>query len=414
MSSLAVLGGDPLRTEPWPKWPICGPEEEQNLLEVLHAENWQSFGDKTRRFTEAYARFQDAEYGVPCANGTVAIEAALLAADVGFGDEVVTTPYSFVATTTAILRVNALPIYADIDEWSGNLDPDEVERHITPRTRAVVPVHVGGLPVDIDRFEAIGRRHGISVVYDAAHAWGSRWKGLGAGKYGAFNTYSFQSSKNITSGEGGMILTCDDGLFERARSFVNCGRSSKGQWYEHVLIGPNLRLSEFACAILLAQLDRLEEQTQLRERNAAALERMLEGMPGIRFPERDTRVDRRAYHLLQMCYDRNAWRGLPREKFIAAMKAEGIPIGNVWPLLNRMELFRRPPPKSCPALRLIPPAERPDYPSLRLPRAERLSDETGLWIRQSVLLGQKRDMQDIADAMAKVRERLDALLAADL
>jgi len=415
MSTLAILGGKPLRTRPWPRWPIHGPEEERQLREVLHNPSGWRFGPKTEEFERRYAAFQDAAYGIACANGTVAIEAALLALGIGFGDEVITTPYTFVATTCAILKVNAIPVYADIDEATGNLDPDDVERRITPRTRAILPVHVAGLPVDIDRFETIGQRHGLKIVYDAAHAWGSQWRGKGVGAYGAYNTYSFQASKNITSGEGGIILTCDEQLAEMARSYVNCGRRSGGGWYEHFLVGANLRMNEFASAILLAQLGRLEEQTLRRARNAAALKRLLQGMPGIRVAPEDPRVTRRAYHMFQMRYDKEHWKDLPRWKFISAVRAEGVPVIAVWPLLYRMGLFRQdPPPRSCPALWLIPPTDRQDYRNLRLPNAEKLSDETGFWLLQSNLLGDESDMRDVADAIAKVRDNLDDLLAADI
>jgi len=415
MSKLALLGGEPLRTRPWPKWPIHGPEEEKQLRDVLNNPLGWRFGPKTEEFERKYAAFQDARHGVACANGTVAIEAALLASGIGFGDEVITTPYSFVATTSAILKVNALPVYADIDEATGNLDPDDVERRITPKTRAIMPVHVAGLPVDVDRFEDIGRRHSLTVIYDAAHSWGSRWRDKGVGAYGAFNTYSFQASKNITSGEGGIVLTCDEESAEMVRAYVNCGRRKDGGWYEHFLVGANLRMNEFASAILLAQLDRLEEQTLRRARNAAALRRFLEDIPGIRVAPEDPRVTRRAYHMFQMRYDREHWKDLPRWKFISAVRAEGVPIIQVWPLLNRMGLFRQdPPPKSCPALSLIPPKERPDYANLSLPNADRLSDETGVWLLQTNLLGDESDMMDVADAMLKVRDNLDALLAADV
>lgn len=215
MSTLAILGGTPLRTKPWPRWPVGGPEEERNVIEVLRGPDWR-WGPWVKKFEEAYAKWLDATHAVSCANGTVAIEVALLALGIGAGDEVITTPFTFMATTSSILKVNAIPVFADINEATGNLDPDDVVRYITPRTKAILPVHVAGLPVDIDRFDEIGRKHGIPIVYDSAHGWASQWLGKGIGAYGAFNTYSFQGSKNITAGEGGMILTCDGDLAERA------------------------------------------------------------------------------------------------------------------------------------------------------------------------------------------------------
>jgi len=413
VAKLAVLGGEPVRSTPWPKWPVADGTEEQALLEVLRSGNWWH-GRKVREFGEAFARFQDAAYGITCCNGTVAIEAALVAAGVGAGDEVITTPYTFVATTSAILRVNAVPIFADIDKETGNLDPDDVATRITPRTGAIVPVHVAGLPVDIDRFDAMGREQGVSIVYDAAHGWGSQWRGKGVGAYGSFNTYSFQVSKNITAGEGGIVLTCDEALADSARSYANCGRSAQGAWYEHFLLGSNLRMTEFQAAILLAQLERLEGQTVHRERNVALLDAALADVPGLRGVPRDSRVTRRAHHMFQLRYDKAEWDGLPREKFVEALKAEGIPASRVWPLLYKMPLFTeytKSGPKACPVSCPFYKAEPPDYAALNLPAAEHLSTETGIWIPHYCLLAEPSEMSDIVNAVAKIRENVGALLA---
>jgi len=412
MPRLAIRGGKPIRAKPFPPWPISGPEEERNVLEVLRSGKW-FHGERVRAFEGAFAAFQDAPYGIACANGTVAIEAALIAAGVWAGDEVITTPFSFVATTSAILRANAIPVFADIDEMTGNLDPDDVEKRITPRTKAILPVHVNGLPVDIDRFTEIGQRYNIPIIYDAAHAWGSQWRDKGVGAYGAYNTYSFQASKHITAGEGGMILTTDESLARIARSYVNCGRLEGGGWYEHFSLGTNLRLTEFQAAILLAQIERLEEHTLTRMRNAAWLDKQFAGFEGIRVAAADPRVPRRSYHAYLVLYDKEAWKGLPRERLVAALQAEGIRIADVWPLLYRMPLFSaysatgaRACPVSCPYHKAPPP----DYAALRLPRAERLAYETGIELHHTFLLGDGSDARDFFNAMVKVRENLDELL----
>jgi dTDP-4-amino-4,6-dideoxygalactose transaminase len=410
MSKAALLGGTPVRTGDWPRWPVFGKEEEANILQTLHSGNWW-MGPMVEKFEAEYAAYQDAGYGISCANGTVAIEAALLGLRVGFGDEVITTPYTFVATTGMILKVNALPVYADIDELTGNLDPDRVEARITDRTAAIVPVHVGGRPVDIDRFQQISEQYGIPVLYDAAHGWGSQWRGKGVGAYGAYSTYSFQASKNMTAGEGGIILTCDEKLAADARSYVNCGRVADGKWYEHGVVGANLRATEFGCAVLRAQLQRLPEQTRRRAENAELLTRLLNSVEGIRVAAPDPRVTRRAYHLYQFCLEPDAWDGLTRGTILEALEAEGIPASGVWPLMYQMGFFDHDPaPKSCPALRLVSPPERPDYPNLHLPNAERLSHVTGMWLNQNVFLAEAEDMHRIAEAVARVRENRQALL----
>lgn len=415
MSKLALLGGHPLRTKPWPQWPLCGAEEKANLLAALESRQWGIGGEWIGRLEEIYADIQDASYGIACANGTVALEVALLAANVGFGDEVITTPYTFVATTVSILRVNAIPVYADIDEATGNLDPDSVEERITERTRAIMPVHVAGVPVDIDRFEAIGRKRNIPIIYDAAHGWGSQWQGKGVGAYGTFSTYSFQSSKNITSGEGGIILTCDQESVEMARTYVNCGRSAGSAWYEHFFVGANLRLNEFAAAVLVAQLGRLDAQLSLRARNAHTLEKLLQDCPGIATALRDPRVTRQSHHLMCMRFDNEAWDGLSRERFIAALNAEGVPVSRGWPLMHQMGFFAKERlPGPYLALRSAPGVKRFDYSSLHLPHAEKLSNETSVWLHQSHLLGTESDMKDVAGAIMKVRENLKELLAAHI
>ncbi len=414
MAKLAILGGKPIRTKPWHAWPVFGPEEERNVLEVMRSGKWW-YGERVREFEQAYAKFQDAAHGISCSNGTVAIEVALLAAGVGAGHEVITTPYTFMATTSSILKANAIPVFADVSEATGNLDPDEAEKLITPRTKAILPVHVGGMPADIDRFEEIGRKHKIAIIYDAAHGWGSQWRGKGVGAYGAFNTYSFQQSKNITAGEGGMTLTCDENLAEAARSYTNCGRSAKGAWYEHFLLGANLRLTEFQAAILLAQLGRLEEQTLRRQKNAAKLKTLIAHIDGITPAADDPRVTRRAYHFYVFRYDKDAFGGAPREKFIKAMAAEGTPVMPGWPLLYKMPLFasykNRKGAGACPVSCPYYKGHVPDYSSLHLPVAERLSTEADVWLCHTCLLGEESDDKDTADAIAKLRENTGELLA---
>ncbi len=414
MPKLAVLGGKPIRTKPWPKWPVAGPQEERNVKEVLESDRW-FYGPKVHELEEAYAKFQDATFGISCVNGTMAIEIALVAAGVGAGDEVITTPYTFMATVSSILRANAVPVFADIIEETGNLDPDDVESKITPQTKAIMPVHVAGLPVEIDRFEEMGRKHNVTIVYDAAHGWGSRWKGQGVGAFGAYNTYSFQASKNMTAGEGGMILANDEDLAETARSYSNCGRSSKGAWYEHFLLGANFRLSEVHAAILLAQLERLEAQTLKRMESAAWLNGRLSKFEGITTTPDDPRVERRSWHLYTLRYDAATWKGLSRGALLKALQKEGILASGGWPMIYRMPLFatyRQEGPKACPVSCPYHKGEMPDYSSLHLPAAERLSGQTGIWMPQQTLLADQADLQDIVDAFEKVRENLDDLLAA--
>jgi dTDP-4-amino-4,6-dideoxygalactose transaminase len=323
MSRLALDGGEKTCTAPWPTWPVWDDAERQGLLGVLESGNWW-YGEKVREFEKRFAEFQGARFGVTATSGTTALEAALLALGIGAGDEVIVPPYTFMATASAVLRVNALPIFADILPRTLCIDPEDVKRKITSRTKAVIPVHLGGFVADMDRLLAISQERGIAIVEDACHSWGSQWKGKGTGALGRCGVFSFQASKNISSGEGGIILTDDESLAEDCRSFTNCGRRVGGAWYQHFVLGSNLRLTEFQAALLLAQLGRLEGHTLRRQANARILDEGLAGIPGIITLEQDPRMTRRSYHLY--CFRLDLRRlGVPRERFLQALAAEGVP-----------------------------------------------------------------------------------------
>jgi dTDP-4-amino-4,6-dideoxygalactose transaminase len=416
MSKLAVLGGKKIRSKkPWPRWPVAGAEEEQQVREVLQGDIWYGGGPKVKQFEQEYAKYHDAAYGVCCVNGSAALEVSLSALGIGAGDEVITTPFTFVATAAGILRANAVPVFADIDPDSANLDPVAAGKAITPRTKAIMPVHVAGLPPEMEKFEALARQHHLRIVYDAAHSWGSSWNDKGIGAYGDFSTVSFQHSKNITAGEGGIILTCDEKLADAAWSYVNVGRLRTGGWYEHFVPGSNYRLSELQAAVLLAQLGRLKAQTQQRMEAADWLNRQLSGIEGLQPAPDDPRARPRSWHLFIIRYDPSMWDGLPRGTFLKALQAEGVPIGDVWPLLYRMPLFAKHPrqgPSGCPLSCPYHQGPVQDYANLHLPHAERLSTQTGMWMAQNVLLADTSDLQDIVDGFTKIRENLSDLVAA--
>jgi dTDP-4-amino-4,6-dideoxygalactose transaminase len=277
-TKLALLGGTPVRPpeKTWPAWPVFGNPERMALNEVLESGEWW-FGERVKQFERDYAAFQDAKYCVTCATGSAAAEICLQAMGIGQGDEVIVPPYTFIATASTVMRVGGIPVFADVDD-SWCLNPDAVEAAITPRTKAIVPVHFAGRIADMDRINAIAAKHGITVMEDACHSWGGKWKGKGTGALGKAGVFSFQNSKNITAAEGGAILTDDEALAETCKSITNCGRGKGSAWYHHVMVGTNARISEFAAALLSAQLTRLERQTLLREHNAAILDQGLAGM----------------------------------------------------------------------------------------------------------------------------------------
>jgi len=404
----ALLGGRPAHTRPWPSWPMHGAAERRQILQVLESGKWW-YGKKVELFERTFARYQGARHAITTSSGTAALEASLIACGVGAGHEVITTPYTFVATATAILRVNAVPVFVDIEPGTGNLDPDLVEKAITSKTAAILPVHFAGLPCDMDRLRRIARAHGLKLVEDACHAWGGRWRGKGLGAVGDIGAFSFQMSKNLTAGEGGLIVTNDPALADTARSFVHVGRQKAGQWYEHFITGTNLRMTEWQAAILLAQLKRYPRQLDRRQRNAALLDRELSQIEGVEVMRREQRGVPRSYHLYLFRIEEHAF-GLSRDRLIECLNAEGIPCHGGYPFpLYRNPLFQqqgtgaRLCPTSCPYY-----GKKIDYRKVRCPQAEQFCRDV-VWLKHFLLLGSQKDMRDIATAVLKIRRNAAAL-----
>jgi dTDP-4-amino-4,6-dideoxygalactose transaminase len=409
MSELAINGGTPLRTAPWPSWPIFDEREEQALLEVLRSGRWW-YGEKVKEFEEAFAAFQDAAFGVSCTSGTSALKLGLLAVGVGAGDEVIVPPYTFVATAAAPLLVNAVPVFADVDLETTNLDPAAAEAAITPRTRAIMPVHFAGLPADMDALGAIAKRHNLALVEDACHAWGTKWHGKGAGALGDCGGFSFQMSKNLTAGEGGILLSDSEEVADRARSYSNFGRMAGKAFYEHYLLGDNYRLTELQAALLLAQMTRLEEQTTLRHERATLLNQELAQVPGLALTRDDERARPRSWHLYMVRFETEKWEGVTRDRFLEAMRAEGIPMWAGYPIpLYRNPMFLRQAtgPDGCPVSCPYYQGEM-DYTAVCCPNAERLCAEM-CWLSQQTLLADEEAMRDVARAALKVWEHREDL-----
>ena len=401
---LAALGGEAVRTEGFPAWPISDRAEEDALRSVLRSGTWGRLGGTAvAEFERRFAAFQHAGHAVAVVNGTTALRIALLAAGIQAGEEVIVPPYTFVATASAVVEANAVPVFADIDAETLNLDPAAAEAAVTPRTRAVIAVHLGGMPADMDAVLAVAERHGLAVIEDAAHAHGAEYKGRRVGAIGHLGAFSFQSSKNLTCGEGGAVTTSDERLAAVCRSIHNCGRSRAGAWYEHNVIGGNHRMTEFQGALLNAQLDRLEDQCALRDRNGRHLAKRLREIPGIRPQPRDGNETRHAYHLFAMRYDESAF-GVPRGTFLQALRAEGIPISAGYTVpLYRQPLF------VDKAFGPYAAAAGVDFARVRCPVAERICTREGCWLSQNVLLGTIDDMDDIADAVRKLYDHRDEL-----
>jgi dTDP-4-amino-4,6-dideoxygalactose transaminase len=406
-SKPAILGGTPVRSTPFPAWPVHGAAEEQALLRVLHSGKWGKLeGPEVATFEKRFAEYHGAKHGIAVVNGTVSLRIALLAAGIQAGDEVIIPPYTFLATASAVVEANATPVFVDIDRETFNLDPGLIEQAITPSTRAIICVHVGGMSCDMDAIMAIAKKHNLIVIEDAAHAHGSEYSGRKVGGIGRMGSFSFQSSKNMTSGEGGIIVSNDEQLAARCRSIHNCGRVPGGKWYEHHVISGNYRLGEFAGAILNCQLDRLREQVELRDANGRYLDKKLSQIPGITPQRRDAFATRSSQHLYLFRFDEAVF-GFDRARFLEALAKEGIPAapGYVVPLY-RQPLFANK------AFGPYDAASSRDYANARLPVCEQISKSDGAWFYQAVLLGNQRDMDDVVDAMVKIYEHREHLRSA--
>ncbi len=404
MGKLAVNGGEPVRTGKWPEWPIVTEAEENALLEVLHSRQWY-WGEKIPEFERAFADFQGAAHGITTCNGTAALEAGLACCGVGAGDEVIIPAYTFQATADAVLRVNAVPVFCDVELETYNLDPDSAAAVITDKTKAIIPVHWSGLPCDMDRIGALAAEHDLVVVEDACHSWGSQWKGKGTGALGNAGAFSFQLSKNITGGEGGIALTDDDELAALMHAFTNCDRGLDDPWYGRYRLGGNYRITEFQAALLLVQLGRLEEQTEHRDANVNYLNDALRDLPGLHAIPRDERVTRRSQHSFLTRYVADENGGLSRDDLIWALNAEGVLCWSGYDApLYRKPLFQRggDGPDYCPLSCPYYGRER-TYADVVCPNAERLCGET-VWMPHKVLLGERKDMDAIVSAFHKVYE----------
>lgn len=399
---LAIDGGTPVRTEPFPSWPVWGRPERDALLSALDSGAWGIGSPIIDEFERQFAALQGAKHCVSVPNGTIAIEVAARAAGITYGDEVIVPPYTFVATASAVLTVGGIPVFADIDPDTYQLDAASAEKLVTGRTKAIVPVHIGGGPADMDAILDVARRHNLIVIEDCAQAHLAAWKGKGVGAIGDLGTFSFQSSKNITAGEGGAITSDDDRLNERAWSFHNVGRLRQGAWYQHEVLGGNSRMGAWAAAILVAQMPRAPEQLALRERNAARLAAMLSEIPGIRPLKRDERVTHHAYHLFIYRYDSAGFGGHTREEFFKALAAEGVhsSAGYV-PLYGENAIINASAALS--KLTGTPVATRATNAE-RCPVTERVCREESCWLGQNVLLGSDADMTSIAEAVAKIQK----------
>ena len=409
MAELAIRGG-PAAAEGLdvPEWPWMNEASEQYVQEALDSGHWcrNAGGEFCDRLEAEFAEYHDAEHAVAVSNGTAAIELALLACGVEPGDEVIVPSYSFIASASAVPAVGAVPRFVDTDPETYNIDLDHLEGVITDRTVGVVGVHFAGYPMDMDRLVPLVEEHDLFLVEDAAHAQGTEWRGEKVGTFGDFGTFSFQESKSLPSGEGGIVVTDDDVLAERARILHNIGREQGTTGYRHYRMGTNYRLSEIHAALALGQLEKLDAENRTRERNERLLVEELQSIPGIETKPRDDRITARGYCLENFRYDADEFDGLPRDRFIEALVAESVPVSDGY----EMPLYRQPAFFRNEIGRLLPDGtEIPDYRNQHLPGVEEVC-RTNVSYSHKLLLAEADGVRSIATAIRKIRDNTDALL----
>jgi len=401
-------------------WPVFDEREEQAVVEVVRSAKWWRGGyggddtpkSKVVQFEDAFAQYQHAKHAVAVTNGTQALECALKSVGVEAGDEVIVPALTFVATATAAALVNGIPVFVDIDPKTYNMSPEAFEAAITDQTRAVMPVHNGGYPADMTRINEIAKKHGIAVVEDCAHAHGSEWAGRRVGAIGDIGGFSLQAGKTLTCGEGGIVVSNDEELAEKAYSFHHIGRISGRPFYEFHRVASNLRMTEFQAAICLAQMSRLDEQTETRERNTKHLAEGLKQIPGLDPIDRDPRVTRWGFYYWNLHFNQEEFDGIHRDKFMQAANAEGVP---VWvgahgepiyrnPLFRAMNFGRTGCPVKCPLHR-----GDVDYSNVSCPEAERVFKDVVMAISHSAFLGPIEEMDLILEAFQKIRDNVDEL-----
>jgi dTDP-4-amino-4,6-dideoxygalactose transaminase len=412
MGKLAITGGEPSRKKRFDAWPMYTESERHALEDVLVNHNWggQPFpGKHADAFGKKFAEFHTAKYGQCVNTGTVAIQAALKAIDIRPGDEVIVPAYTWEGTVGPVLLVNAVPVFVDIDPETYCLDAKLIEQAITPRTRAILPVHLGMRFADLDVITPLAAKHKLKVIEDCAHAHGGMWRDKGAGSIGDLGAFSFQSSKLITAGEGGAVITNNLEYFERVQTYINAGRASVTDKFHHRIIGFNYRLGEFQAAVLGAQLERLPEQAQVRQTNMASFESRLGNTRGLGLLKPEPRITRLAPYGYVLKYFAEQMKEIPRAAFVAALQLEGIPCdGLFYEPVYRSSLFPLNP-GDFPALSWGRPAPLDLRKMYKCPVSERAAYHEAIWFSHHLFLGGKENVDSIADAIFKVLENIEEL-----
>jgi len=402
----AILGGEKARTQPFCSWPLEEDNDAKAMAATLRSTKWnRGVGQNVKKFEAAYAELMGAKHCIATNSGTSALIASLGAMGIGPGDEVIVTPYTFIASVTSILMHYALPVFVDIDPETFQIDATKIEAAITDRTAAIMPVHIGGNPADKDAVMAIAKKHKLQVIEDACQAHLGEWRNKKVGTIGDIGCYSFQQTKNLPSGDGGAIITNDDQLAAKADAFHNnCRPKPRGGFdfsYLNTRAG-NFRMTEFQGTVLGTQMTRLEEQSQRRDENTKYLAELLGQIGGLVPAKMYEGATRSSHHLFMMRFKSEEFAGLSRDKFIAALQAEGVPCLSGYSPIDFKSFV--PGAFTINGKLRVYTNERMDAWSqcCNLPEHAKLCQEA-VWILQENFIGPKSDMDQIAEAVRKIK-----------
>ena len=401
MSTLAIKGGTPLRTEPFHAWPVKDDADRARLLEVFDSGNWSFSGPVEKAFSEKFAAFCGVKQAHCVCNGSVTLELALRALGVGPGDEVIVPGVTWIATAWAVVQVGATVRFADVSAHDWCIDPAAIEAAITSKTKVIIPVHLYNQVAEMDQIMAIADEHGLKVIEDCAHTHGSRWGDRAVGTIGHVGSFSFQQTKGMTSGEGGILVTDDDALAERIYGLKNCGRPVSP---EHgPTFGSNYRITEFQAAILHGQLDRLEDHLATKAARTQLLRERMVDVPGITVLPQKEQVTRQGFYSMALHYDPAAWEGLPRDLVVDALRAEGLnPLFPPYEVVYKAHLYK-------PGARLYDYTPDQLGMNARCPVAERLIEHESLTLQHQLFLGPESDVEDIVAIFRKVQSHAGEL-----
>jgi dTDP-4-amino-4,6-dideoxygalactose transaminase len=403
MSKLALLGGQPVLPQPLDFSSIWPPVDEgtaQKLLRTYYSRDWTAFGDAELAFAEEFAAYHGARYGVFTINGTVTLQCALGAYGVGPGDEVIVPPLTWYATAIAVRHVGATPVFVDIRPDTLCIDPEKIEAAITERTKAIIPVHAYGSMADMDEIMAIARRHGLRVIEDCAHMHGGIWGGQGVGTIGDVGSFSFQNTKTMSSGEGGICITNDREIADRIYRMKQIGYAF-GEKPRHAKSGPprglmcyNYRALAFQAVILHEQLKLLDSRLERYRKARQYLEERLGQSTKIRFQKPGRKADRQGLFGWVMIFDDPAYADIPTEAIQAAFGAEGLPVLRAEGPIYRFILFNVEPE----AYRIDQPCVITEHTCARV-----------VWVIHPFLGLEQHQIERIADIVEKVAQNADAL-----